>query len=125
MKVITPAVVLFVMVLVTSGSSNPVFRVPVTCGYSAERGYIVSKKAFVSNLRGLGRKTESFLSCHEDTGSYMACFDIMTSAATSSSHHSRRCCLAGKTEGYGNDSSFFESFKLRLRFSGIIESSSS
>jgi len=36
------------MILVTSAGCNPVFRVPVTCGYPAERGYFVSKKAFLS-----------------------------------------------------------------------------
>ena len=33
---------------VTPGSCNPMFRIPVTCGYSAKRGYFVSKKAFLS-----------------------------------------------------------------------------
>ena len=38
--------------IVTSGGCNPMFRVPVTCGYPAERGYFVSKKAFLSTTTG-------------------------------------------------------------------------
>lgn len=37
---------------VTLGSCNPMYRVHVTCGYSAEGGYFVSKKAFLSIKRG-------------------------------------------------------------------------
>ena len=36
------------MMFVTSGSCNSTFGLPVTCGYSAEGGYFVSKKAFLS-----------------------------------------------------------------------------
>ena len=37
---------------VTLGSCNPMFRILVTCGYPGERGYFVSKKAFLSIKRG-------------------------------------------------------------------------
>ena len=36
---------------VTLGSCNPMFRILVTCGYPGERGYFVSKKAFLSTIR--------------------------------------------------------------------------
>ena len=73
------------MMLVTSACCNPMFRVPVTCGYSAERGYIVSKTPFLSTSADPERDRRCYYSIHIKS-SLVGCFlyDQTTSKLMSS-----------------------------------------